>query len=103
MSIARATTPTFTLTFTDEELDLTQVTNVYVTFEQGKKSLTKTGSDLTVAAKQIEVYLNQSETLQFGVGIVKIQANWTMAGGRRASSNVVGYHLTEHLLEEVVE
>lgn len=33
MSIARATTPTFTLTFTEEELDLTQAANVYVTFE----------------------------------------------------------------------
>ena len=103
MSIARATTPTFTLTFTEEELDLTQAANVYVTFEQGKKSLTKTGDDLTISSKQSEVYLNQSETLQFGVGLVKIQANWTLAGGRRASSNVVGYHLTEQLLEEVVQ
>lgn len=103
MSVARGTTPTFTLTFTEEELDLTQATNVYVTFEQGKKSLTKTGDDLVVSAKQIEVYLDQSETLQFGMGLVKIQANWTMTGGRRASSNVVGYHLTEQLLEEVVQ
>lgn len=103
MSIARATTPTFSLTFTEEELNLTQAVNVYVTFEQGKKSLTKTGDDLTISAKQIEVYLDQSETLQFGVGLVKIQANWTMAGDRRASSNVVGYHLTEQLLEEVVQ
>lgn len=103
MSIARATTPTFTLTFTEEELDLTQAASVYVTFEQGKKSLTKTGNDLTISSKQIEVYLNQEETLQFNVGLVRIQANWTMSGGRRASSNVVGYNLTEQLLEEVLE
>lgn len=103
MSIARATTPTFTLTFTEEELDLTQMANVYVTFEQGKKSLTKTGNDLTVAAKQIEVYLDQSETLQFGVGLVKIQANWTMAGGRRACSEVVSVDLSKQLLRRVVE
>lgn len=39
MSIPRGTTPTFALTFEDEELDLTQAENVYVTFSY----ITKTG------------------------------------------------------------
>lgn len=103
MGIARATTPTFTLSFTEEELDLTQASNVYVTFEQGRNSITKSGTDLTIGAKQIEVFLGQSETLNFREGALKIQANWTLTGGRRACSNVVTYSLTEQLLEEVVE
>ena len=102
MSIARATTPTFVLTFTEQALDLTQAANVYVTFEQGKRSITKTDEDLTIAEKKIEVYLRQDETLGFEVGSVKIQANWTSATGARACSEVVTYNLTEQLLRTVV-
>lgn len=38
MAAAIGTTPTFVLTFEDEELDLTQMANVYVTFQSGGKS-----------------------------------------------------------------
>ena len=35
MSIAQWTTPTFSLKFTEQALDLTQAENVYVTFKMG--------------------------------------------------------------------
>lgn len=101
MGIARATTPTFTLTFTEEELDLTQATNVYVTFEQGEVNFTKTALD--VAEKQVDVYLSQEETLRFKVGVVNIQVNWTMANGRRACSDVKQVEITKQLLRQVIE
>lgn len=103
MGIPRATTPTITLTFTDQDLDLTAAENVYVTFEQVNKNLTKTGEDLTVQAKQIDTQLSQEETLAFVGGPVKVQANWTDSSGNRFASDVEEIELTEQLLEEVVE
>ena len=55
MGLARYTTPTFTLTFTEDALDLTQAQNVYVTFRSGDVLMTKTGADLTIAEKSIGV------------------------------------------------
>ena len=103
MSVARGTTPTYILTFEEETLDLTTANNVYVTFRKGAKILTKTGNDIEVSARQVEVYLNQKETLSFSTGEVDVQVNWTLAGGRRAASEVVTVNLSKQLLEKVIE
>lgn len=103
MSVARGTTPTYVCTFIEQSLDLTQANNVYVTFRKGAKILTKTGQDIEVAAKQVEIYLDQKETLMFSTGEVKVQVNWTLAGGMRACSEVATINLSEQLLEKVVE
>lgn len=103
MSIPQFTTPTFQLTFNDENLDLTEARNVYVTFRSGTNLITKTGADLTVEAKSISVNLNQSDTGQFGHGSIDIQANWTTDGGGRAASEVVSCQISEQLLRRVVE
>lgn len=49
MSVPRGTTPTFYLTFSEEELDLTTASNVYATFKQNEKRITKSGADLVIA------------------------------------------------------
>ena len=103
MSVARGTTPTYVCTFTEQSLDLTTANNVYVTFKKGAKILTKTGNDIEVGAKQVEIYLNQKETLAFSQGEVKVQVNWTLAEGRRACSEVATINLSEQLLEKVIE
>ena len=82
MSVARGTTPTFRHTFTEESLDLTTANNVYVTYKQGTKSLTKTGEDIEVEPKAVTVYLTQKETLTFKDGTLESQVNWTGANGR---------------------
>lgn len=102
MGVARATTPTFTLTFTEEGLDLTTASNVYVTFEQKDVNFTKQGADLDIEEKAIDVFLSQEETLQFQIGMVDVQANWTMANGRRASSDVKQVEISKQLLRQVV-
>ena len=102
MGIPRGTTPTLTLTFTEESLDLTQAENVYVTFTTEHATLTKTGEDLEVAAKQIDVYLSQQETLSFPAGQIQIQANWTYAGGDRGASDVALFEFTPQLLNSVL-
>lgn len=103
MSIARGTTPTFHLTFSENQLDLTTANNVYVTFEQNTRKLTKSGEALVVHEKQIDVYLDQKDTLGFRVGGVEVQANWTMANGRRASSEICVVEFSKQLLERVIE
>lgn len=103
MSVARGTTPTYRLNFREESLDLTEANNVYVTFRKGTKTITKTGSDIEVAPKQVDIYLNQKETLSFSTGEVKVQVNWTSGGGRRAASVVKTIDLSEQLLEKVIE
>ncbi|MBQ3870990.1 MAG: hypothetical protein II777_10615 [Clostridia bacterium] len=102
MGVPRGTTPTFTLTFNDEALDLTTATGVYVTFNDNGNIITKTGDAMTVGAKQIEVYLTQKETLSFSVGAVEVQANWTYSDGKRAASKVATVNITKQLLDEVI-
>lgn len=103
MSVPQFTTPTFTLTFDEETLDLTQAQNIYVTFTSGTTEITKTGNDLNVGEKTIDVYLNQSETGMFKPGTIEIQANWTTSNGGRASSDAVEYRISKQLLKRVVE
>lgn len=104
MAIPQYTTPTFTLTFDDENLDLTEAENVYVTFRSGGARITKSGEDLTVNEKTIDVFLTQSDTGKFSDSEgVDIQANWTMAGEGRAASEVAHYEISEQLLNEVIE
>lgn len=103
MAVPQYTTPTFTLTFDDPVLDLTVADHVYVTFQCGQYKLTKTGDDLTVAAKQIDVWLSQEETGSFIPGNVNIQVNWTDGAGNRAASDIVTCDISQQLLQAVVE
>lgn len=103
MSVPQYTTPTFTLTFNEPQLDLTQAKNVYVTFKApGDSVLTKSGSALSVTAKTIDVYLTQEETGKFKPGSVEIQANWIDANGGRAASTIVTTTISEQLLKKVI-
>ena len=109
MSIPVGVTPTFTLTFDDDNLDLTATDHVYVTFKSGLTKITKSDAQLTVAAKQIDVALTQAETLSFmpasyipNPPLVEIQANWTYSNGDRAASDIVKYPFGKQLLDKVV-
>ena len=102
MGVPRYTTPVFTLTFSEEHLDLTEATDVFVTFRQAGKAMTVTGEDLTVEKKTISVSFTQEETAEFCVGDVEIQANWVISG-KRAASEIVKYQFTDQLLKQVIE
>lgn len=98
----RATTPTFELKITDNSVDLTQASNVYATFNQLNRTLTKTGEALTIQARQVDVYFTQEESLGFTAGTIEIQLNWTYADGTRAATNIVKVYVTDNLLAEVL-
>lgn len=102
MGVPRYTTPVFTLTFTEQSLDLTQAAEVFVTFKQACKVITITGENLEVTEKTISVSFSQEETAQFFEGDVEIQANWVMVDGNRAASEVVMYQFTKNLLQAVI-
>lgn len=99
----RGATPTFKLTINDESIDLTDATSVYVTFRQPTGiSLTKSGTDLEVAAKEVDVYLSQEETLKFREGELDIQLNWVYSDGKRACSKIVRRYVGENLIGSVL-
>jgi hypothetical protein len=102
MGVAQFTTPTFVLTFAEQDLDLTQADHVYVTFKSLVNKITKSGDDLIVSEKSISVFLSQEETANFRVGTLYIQANWTIQG-KRASSDIASYEITDQLLKKVIE
>lgn len=102
MGVPAWTTPTFSLRFSEQALDLTQAANVYVTFTMGWQKLTKHGSSLVVSEKQIDVHLSQEECGLFDCGQVSIQANWTDNAGDRCASDVAYIDITPQLLKEVI-
>lgn len=102
MGVPFYTTPTFTLTFSERELDLTQAQSVYVTFRSGTQVITKTGNQLTIGEKTIGVSLTQEETASFESSIVNIQANW-MISGKRIASVIAQCDLDGQLLTRVIE
>lgn len=103
MGVPQYTSPTFTLTFNEEELDLTTARNVYVTFRSKERVLTKTGEDLVVDPKTISVYVSQAECANFYIGTLLIQANWIDDMGNRIASDIVRCDVTDNLLKQVVE
>lgn len=103
MSVPQYTTPTFTLTFEEPNLDLTEANNVYVTFTFGADSLTKESPDLVVSSNSIQVHLSQEETGRFNRDGVDIQANWTFEGGERGASDVTTFPICKQLLKRVIE
>jgi len=98
----RGTTPTFELKIADNTVDLTQASNVYATFTQLDRSITKTGEDIVVTARQVDVYFSQEESLAFKTGNIEVQLNWTYNGGSRAATNIVKVYITENLIGEVL-
>ena len=106
----RGTTPTFTFTITNETVDLTEAENVYVTIRQGSKEITKTGEDLEVAARVVNVFLNQEESLSLSETVdAEVQINWTYLDPvdnttvRRAATKVKSIKVTKQLLKRVIE
>lgn len=81
--MVRGTTPTFMFKLKGS-VDLTQASQVYVTFSDisEKELLTKGGDDLTITSEYVSVYLDQAETLALPEK-VKVQLNWLYQDGSK--------------------
>jgi hypothetical protein len=100
------TTPTFILTITDDNVDLTQASKIVVSFKQdaGNVDLRKSGDDIVVTEKQVSVYLTQEETLPFVTGKpIRIQINWVYANRSRSATVIKTISVSENLIQEVIE
>lgn len=100
--MVRGTTPTFILTIEDDDVDLTTMDNVYVTIQQSGVKMTKTGEDITVSAKEVDVFLSQEETLKFARGNVLVQINFTYEDGKRGCTEIVQVYVSENLYDGVL-
>ena len=97
----RATTPTFTLTVKDDNLNLGLANHVYVTISQGHTEITKSGEYLSIENNVVEVWLAQQESLRLSPGDAKIQINWTCTE-RRAATRKKTFPIEEQLLQRVI-
>lgn len=102
----RGTTPTYIFSPKDENLDMTQAIKVCVTFSNlnGQEIFTKTGTDLSVSAHSVSVYLTQEETLSLPKRVCA-QLNWLYEEGsltKRACSQVLGINTEKNLIDEVL-
>ena len=105
----RGTTPTFTLTIKNPDINLGEANNVYVTFGQGAKTIEKSGEALEVDGRTVSVWLEQKESLDLMEGKeVEIQVNWTYLDIdgetiRRAATIPKSVPVTKQLLKRVIE
>lgn len=102
----KGTTPTFVLELTNQEIDLTEAHNVYVSFEQGTVYIEKKTGDegVTVEGYRVLVYLTQAETLQFTANKpIKCQINWTYPDGSRAATNQKTISTGPNLITRVID
>ncbi|RHC58347.1 hypothetical protein DW839_01975 [Enterocloster bolteae] len=100
--MTRGTTPTITLTL--NEVDLTSLKSVYVTFCQSGKMLTKqSGTEgVEITEHTVSVSLSQEETLRFTPGTVEVQLRGLTNGGDAFATNVARVAVKEVLLKEVI-
>lgn len=105
----RGTTPTFTFTIKNQDIDLSAAQNVYVTLAQGSKLIEKTGTDLEIETRTVSVFLTQKESLQLLEGSnCEVQINWTYLDldgttVRRAATKVKSIPISKQLLRREIE
>ena len=99
--MTRYTTPTNTF---DVNLDLTEAEVIYITYsQQGQVVFEKTGSDVTVTPRQLEVTLTQEETGALNVLYpVEIQIRARFADGSAPASDVMTAPVKKVLKEGVI-
>ena len=104
MSVPQFTTPTLIFTFDDENLDLTQASQIIVSMESmgTRKQIEKSGSDLVVEAKKVTIELSQEETSALSIGDVKMMINWVFANGKRGASKKAIVNIEENLHRAVM-
>lgn len=82
----RGTTPTITIT---TDIDLTEATNLFVTFKQGNHIVfEKTLEDVTVTKNKVVCELSQADTLALKDDTVRFQIRATL-GDSKVASNIM--------------
>lgn len=103
----RYTTPILPLEV--EGIDLTENQDVYVTLKQGRITLTKKNSDLTISydsekeLSTITFSLTQTESAAFNIDkAVDIQVNYINSSQVRDATNIANIPVMRNLLDEEI-
>ena len=96
----QGTTPTIQITIND--IDLNEMQNIYVVFEQNGYILKKESSDLDIEGNIISVLLSQEETLNFKEGPCNIQLRMITKGGVAIASPIKTTKVYRVLNKEVI-
>lgn len=96
----QGTTPTIQITIND--IDLNEMQNIYVVFEQNGYILKKESSDLDIEGNTISVLLSQEETLNFKEGTCNIQLRMITKGGVAIASPIKTTKVYRVLNKEVI-
>lgn len=96
----QGTTPTIQITIND--IDLNEMQNIYVVFEQNGYILKKESSDLDIEGNIISVLLSQEETLNFKEGNCNIQLRMITKGGVAIASPIKTTKVYRVLNKEVI-
>lgn len=96
----QGTTPTIQITIND--IDLNEMQNIYVVFEQNGYILKKESSDLDIKGNIISVLLSQEETLNFKEGTCNIQLRMITKGGVAIASPIKTTKVYRVLNKEVI-
>ena len=96
----QGTTQTIQITIND--IDLNEMQNIYVVFEQNGYILKKESSDLDIEGNVISVLLSQEETLNFKEGTCNIQLRMITKGGVAIASPVKTTKVYRVLNKEVI-
>lgn len=97
----QGTTPTIQITIND--IDLNEMQNIYVVFEQNGYILKKESSDLDIEGNTISVSLSQEETLNFKEGTCNIQLRMITKGGVAIASPIKTTKVYRVLNKEVIK
>ena len=106
-TIIRGTTPTLTFNVKNEQMDLTNIAEVWITFKTkpGVKLIEKTYdiNDVTIDAgeKQIILSLSQEDTLAFGDSNILIQVRLRMNDDMAFASAIIDTTIG-HILKDGV-
>ena len=104
MAFTRGTTPVYSITFS--ELSLSDLSDVYITFEQKKSGyeLTKHGTDLTwdYANNKVQCVLSQAETLKFASGDIKVQIRAIDSAQMATATEILDDTVDDVLYEAVI-
>lgn len=96
----QGTTPTIQITIND--MDLNEMQNIYVVFEQNGYILKKESSDLDIEGNVISVLLSQEETLNFKEGTCNVQLRMITKGGVAIASPIKTTKVYRVLNKEVI-
>lgn len=97
MSIRRGTTPTIKMSISG--IELSTIEKCYVTLEQPNFELTK---EADLVDDHYEISLDQEETLQLGIGVVRIQMKIKTVSDTVLATNIVTKPVSEILNEEII-